>query len=232
MSRYRRHCRRAAVAATAAALVAAFFVPQAGAVTPSEDACRTTDNYTPKGNCGPFTQVFRDAFNTAVPKGRFRDCAGDYDYRCEGLKADYPSVYANWGAYPSGWPDTATSGADGNGGRTFGGYYRPELTTSIIRQPSGDGQLRVRMYRPSTGGSNRVSAPVPRKCMNLRYGKFTERLIVRTRTDGYKMAHLHYSPDEIDVGAHVIGPAAARRAPGERERIRSSHSSRLRRARG
>lgn len=69
---------------------------------------------------------------------------------------------------------------------------------SIIKQSSGDGQLRVRMYRPLAGGSNRVAAPVPRRCMNLRYGKFTERLVVRSRTDGYKVAHLHYSPDEID----------------------------------
>jgi hypothetical protein len=34
--------------------------------------------------------------------------------------------------------------------------------------------------------------------MNMQYGKFTERFIVRTRTNGYKMAHLRYTPNEVD----------------------------------
>lgn len=169
------------------------------AVAVSEDACRTTDNNTPRGDCGPFDQLYAENFSTApVPLGSFSGCAGDGDHRCAGLKTKYPRYYTTLGAYPDGWPDTATSGADGNGGRTFGGYYRPQDTMSVYRASNGDGQMRVKMWRPAAGGSVHSSAPVPLKCMNLRYGKFTERFVVRTLTNGYKVAHLHYSPDEID----------------------------------
>jgi beta-glucanase (GH16 family) len=34
--------------------------------------------------------------------------------------------------------------------------------------------------------------------MGLRYGKFTERFRVSARTPGYKMAHLRYTPNEVD----------------------------------
>jgi hypothetical protein len=54
------------------------------------------------------------------------------------------------------------------------------------------------MYRPSAGGDNHVAAVVPRRCMDLRYGKFTERLVVRSLVNGYKMAHLRYTPNEVD----------------------------------
>jgi hypothetical protein len=169
----------------------------AGAVTPSQDACHTTTTGAPSGDCGPFKQVYRETFNNQiVPVGAFSSCS-DSTFQCAGLKSKYGRYYTTLGAYPDGWPDTATSGADGNGGRTFGGYYRPQLTISV-RKSGTDGQLRVHMYRSTSGGSNKVAAVVPLRCANLRYGKFTERFIVRTRTNGYKMAHLHYSPDEID----------------------------------
>jgi hypothetical protein len=172
--------------------------PAEADVYPTVDSCYVlTNTSAPKGDCGPFRQVFRDTFPTTVPLGKFKDCEGEGSFRCAGLAA-YPTVQANWGAYPNGWADTATSGADGNGGRTFGGYYRPQSTISVYKASNGDGQMRVKMYRPAVGGSIRSAAVVPRKCMNLRYGKFTERFVVRTATNGYKMAHLHYTPDEID----------------------------------
>lgn len=163
---------------------------------PSQDACAVTNNNTPVGNCGPFTQLWKDNFNNGdVAVGKFSNCAGDHDHRCEGLVGT--RYYDTVGAYPSGWPDTAGSGADGNNG-PVPGVYRPESTISVVTV-NGDGMMRVKMYRPSTGGSNRVAAVVPRKCMNLRYGKFTERLIVRGPIqDGYKMAHLRYTPNEVD----------------------------------
>jgi hypothetical protein len=161
---------------------------------PSQDACHVTNNDTPSGNCGPFVQLWRENFNAQqVPVGTFRDCAGDGDHKCAGAAG---TRYATTlGAYPSGWPDTAASGADGNNG-PLPGYYRPESTMSVIKQSNGDGQMRVRMT--SDGVTNKVAAPVPLKCMNLRYGKFSERLVVRTRTPGFKMAHLRYTPNEVD----------------------------------
>lgn len=183
----------------AGALVCALATPAPAADTfPSQDACHVTNNNTPRGNCGPFTQVYAEDFGAVqVPVGAFSSCAGDHDHKCAGLKTSYPRYYSTLGAYPSGWPDTAASGADGNNG-PVPGYYRPESTMSVIKQSNNDGQMRVKMYRPSSGGANRVAAPVPLKCMNLRYGKFSERLIVRTRTPGFKMAHLRYTPDEVD----------------------------------
>lgn len=181
----------------AGAAVTATSPAQAADIFPSQDACGVTNNNTPVGNCGPFVQLWQENFNGAdVAVGKFSNCGGDGDFRCEGLAGT--RYYDTVGAYPSGWPDTATSGADGNGGRTFGGYYRPENTVSVFTQSNGDGQMRVKMYRPAAGGSNRVAAVVPRKCMNLRYGKFSERFIVRTATSGYKMAHLRYTPNEVD----------------------------------
>lgn len=161
---------------------------------PSQDACHVTNNNTPSGNCGPFVQLWKENFNGAnVAVGKFSSCAGDGNHRCEGLAGT--RYYDTVGAYPSGWPDTAASGADGNNG-PLPGYYRPESTVSVITQPNADGQLRVKMT--SDGVRNKVAAVVPRKCMNLRYGKFTERFVVRTRTAGFKMAHLRYTPNEVD----------------------------------
>lgn len=184
--------------AAVAALALACLVPSAGTATaadtfPSQDACKVTDNNAPSGDCGAFTQVYRENFNAVqAPVGAFSGCV-DGSFACSGLKAKYPAYYAGLGAYPSGWPDTAASGADGNNG-PVPGYYRPEKTVSTVK-PGTDGMLRVRMT--SNGSSNAVAAVVPRKC-TFRYGKFTERTIVRTATPGFKMAHLRYSPDEVD----------------------------------
>lgn len=183
--------------AMSGALALSTLSPASAADTfPSQDACKVTNNNTPVGNCGPFVQLWKDNFNDQnVAVGKFSNCAGDGDHRCEGLVGT--RYYDTLGAYPNGWPDTATSGADGNGGRTFGGYYRPQDTTSVYTASNGDGQMRVKMSRGASG-SNKVSAVVPRKCMNMRYGKFTERFVVRTATPGYKMAHLRYTPNEVD----------------------------------
>lgn len=191
---------RGALAAVlaAGALVCALASPAPAADTfPSQDACHVTDNNTPRGNCGAFTQVYAENFNGGnVPVGTFSGCAGDGDFRCSG--ASGTRYYATLGAYPRGWYDTANPKNHSNGNdRTFGGEYRPDTTMSVRTASNGDGQMRVHMHRPASG-DNHVAAPVPRPCMNLRYGKFTERFVVRTRTDGFKMAHLRYTPNEID----------------------------------
>lgn len=177
----------------------AFVAVGALLLTGSAASAAPGPNDMPRGDLPGWKQIYAENFNDVqVPVGAFSGCAGDGDHRCAGLKSAYPRYYSTLGAYPNGWEDTATSGNDDNGGRTFGGYYRPQDTMSVIKQSNGDGQMRVRMWRPAAGGAVHSSAPVPLKCMNLRYGRFSERFVVRTATPGYKMAHLHYSPDEID----------------------------------
>ena len=180
----------------AGALLLALTSPgQAADVFPSQDACHVTSNASPSGSCGAFKLLYRETFNNqTVPVGTFRGCAGDGNFYCSGTAG---TRYTQMGAYPEGWTDTAGHHGDGNSG-PVPGVYRPDLTTSVIRTSTGDGQMKVHMYRPSSGGSNRVAAMVPRKCMNLRYGKFTERTRISARTKGFKMAHLRYTPNEID----------------------------------
>lgn len=193
-----RNTRKALTALTAAgAFVLGLTAPaQAADTFPSQDACHVTNNNAPRGNCGPFVQVYADNFNGLnVPVGAFSQCGGDGDFKCLGLKAKYPRYYSTLGAYPVGWTDTAGHNGDGNSG-PVPGDYRPDRTVSVITQPNGDGQMRVRMAY--VNGRNQVAAVVPLKCMNLRYGKFTERFVLRSRSDRFKMAHLRYTPNEID----------------------------------
>lgn len=184
------------VAALAAfTLVLGCTTAQAADVFPSQDACKVTNNNTPRGDCGPFKQVYAENFNGGnVPVGAFSQCAGEGDFKCAGLKTKYPRYYSTLGAYPVGWTDTAGHNGDGNSG-PVPGDYRPDKTASVVTNGT-DGQMRVKMT--FSGGRNQVAAMVPVKC-NFRYGKVTERLIVRgPLSDRFKMAHLRYTPDEID----------------------------------
>lgn len=182
-------------AVSAMALAAIPIGARAADTFPSQDACHVTNNSSPAGNCGAFTLLDRETFNAVqVPVGGFSSCAGDGDFKCAGLKTKYPSYYTTMGAYPSGWPDTAGSSADGNSG-PVPGTYRPEKAVSVIMAGT-DGQMRVHMSYAS--GANTVAAVVPLKCMNLRYGKFTERIKISNTSDRFKMAHLRYSPNEVD----------------------------------
>lgn len=193
----RKPWKRAGIAGAAASLIlaGAMLTPStsnAADTFPSEDACHVTNNNTPVGDCGLFKQLYHENFNNAnVAVGAFSNCGGDYDYQCQGLAGT--RYYDTLGAYPSGWPDTARQWYG------TGGYYRPESTVSVYTNSSGDGMMRVHMYRPSSGGANKVAAVVPRPCINLRYGKFTERFVVRQRTNGFKMAHLHYGNNDEEI---------------------------------
>ena len=169
---------------------------------PSQDACHVVNNAAPVGDCGSFHQLYRENFNpggvvAAVPLGKFSSCAGDGDFHCAGLKSAYPHYYDTLGAYPNGWQDTAGNPNEDRG-RTFGGNYDSPTTISVRASSTGDGIMRVHMWRSASGGSNHVSAPVPRRCMGLRYGKFTERFKISARTPGFKAAHLRYTPNEVD----------------------------------
>lgn len=175
-------------------------LPVAGAlvmacVSPSPAA--GAPNSLPVGDLPGWSQLWAENFNSAVsapvPVGRFSDC---------GHSPDTPSAYCSglpkgkwrdtlW-AYPAGWPDTAKSGADGNDGAPFGGTYQPQRTVSIGKGYDGTGTLKVAMYRPVAGGENVVGAVVPRKCMDLRDGRYSARIKVTRADRGFKSAWLRY----------------------------------------
>jgi hypothetical protein len=162
---------------------------------PSQDACHVTDNFMPHGNCGPFRQIFAENFSVgSVPLGGFSDCnhntASPAAY-CGGLTGHWRR---DWWAYPSGWRDTAKSGADGNRGAPFGGTYEPQDTVWV----SG-GEMHIRMYRPAAGGDNHVAAVAPRACGNMWYGKYSERFLVSRLAAGFKSAHLFYQRGQFEI---------------------------------
>lgn len=204
----RKTWRNAGIAGAAASLLiaGAMVVPSLGNAAdtvPSADACHVTNNNMPTGNCGPFVQTYSENFNgDTVPVGAFSDCNHNTDTPqayCGGL-TNYPKYYQDWWAYPTNWDDTAKSGADGNGGAPYGGAYRADKTVSVTPNGyDGGGTLKVDMYRPSTGTDNYVAAMVPKKCMNQRYGKYSERWKVTRNDGGFKSAHLFYQGgQEID----------------------------------
>ncbi len=112
----RRYRLRGAAALVTAVLEASLTVPPATAVPPSEDACHTTADVMPRGDCGPFHQVFAEDFDgDVVPLGSFSDCDHDADTpnaHCGGLTGSYR---ADWWAYPRGWYDTAHPRNHSNG---------------------------------------------------------------------------------------------------------------------
>lgn len=186
----------------------AYTAPTKPATTPPPSTGSTTGSTTsgqamPVGNLTGWKQIFADDFTTNVPLGAFSNCNNNTDTPqayCSGLAA-YPHYYSDWWAYPAGWPDTAKSGADGNGGAPFGGQYHPEDTVSV----SG-GQMHVHMYRPASGGDNHVAAVVPKLCMNQEYGRYVERFRVSHADPGFKSAHLFYQGGyEIDYPENDYG---------------------------
>lgn len=157
----------------------------------------------PSDNLAGWRQVFVTDFPGEVPVGAFSDCNHNVDTAqavCLGLRP-YGRYFQDWWAYPSGWPDTAASGADGNVGAPFGGAYRPESTVSV----SG-GAMHIRMFRPAGGGPNAVAAVVPRACMSHQYGRYSERFRVVHADPGFKSAHLFYQGGhEIDFPENDYG---------------------------
>ncbi|MBW8700216.1 hypothetical protein MBT84_11460 [Streptomyces sp. MBT84] len=194
-SRPRRRYRLRGAAALVTAVLEAFLtVPQATAVPPSGDACHTTADVMPRGDCGPFHQVFAEDFDgDVVPLGSFSDCDHDADTRnahCGGLTGSYR---ADWWAYPRGWYDTAHPRNHSNGNnRVLGGEYRADDTVWVGPAADGDGRMHIRMYRPASGGDLHVAAVVPRRVMRQTYGKYSARVRVVKAAPGYKSAWLLY----------------------------------------
>ncbi|MEC4018815.1 glycoside hydrolase family 16 protein [Streptomyces sp. H27-D2] len=190
----------AGLALASVASLLAWLTPVSGASPSSRDACRTVGDGMPRGDCGPFRQVFAEDFNRdSVPLGSFSNCEHDVDTRqayCDGLRGAYRE---DWWAYPDTWKDTAKSGADGNAVRAVGGTYHPEDTVWVGPADDGDGQMHIRMWRPQDGGDVHAAAVVPKKLMGRTYGKFSERFRVSKAAPGYKSAHLWYGDGcEID----------------------------------
>jgi hypothetical protein len=167
----------------------------------------------PVGNLPGWQQLFVDDFKTTIPQGAFSSCNNGVNSTqpyCNGLKP-YGSYFKNWWAYPTGWPDTAKSGADGNTGAPFGGVYHPEDTVSV-----NNGAMHIHMYRPNTGGDNHVATVLPLACSNHQYGRYVERFKVVHADPGFKSAHLFYQGGyEIDYPENDYNvPISAYTHPG------------------
>lgn len=153
---------------------ALFWVPGADGAPRPTDACRSSGNALPHGDCGPFWQVLAEDFNgDRVPLGSFSDCDHHADTSaayCGGLKGTYRD---NWWAYPTGWQDTAN-----DRDRSVVGTYHPEDTVSVGPGEHGDGMMHIRMWRPEDGGPVHAAALVPRAVMQMAYGKYSARIKV------------------------------------------------------
>lgn len=130
---------------------------------------------------GPFKLAWQSDFSTSYPLGTFASAT------------ENSSSVPGWGAYPSGWPDTATER-----GYSVGGHYDPGGTAWI----SG-GQMHIKMFRDSSGDVHSC-AMVPLAAFGQTYGKYVETFQVESPSTatGYKSAHLLYSTgsqnNEID----------------------------------
>lgn len=177
---------RTALAAAGVLALSLATAPGAHGAAPSEDACHTVSSAMPVGDCGPFRQVLAENFNgDHVPAGAFSDCDHNTEGKlayCSGLPADYRREF--W-AYPTGWQDTQKSNGQP------GGVYHPEDTVSVLPdEHDGDGEMRIRMYRPASGGDVHSAAVLPLAVKDQTYGKYSERFSVTTVNKGFKSAHL------------------------------------------
>lgn len=191
---------RVATALAGAALVLGTGAVPVSAQTVVQDPCGVSASM-PAGDCGPhWASKWGENFNgDTIRTGQFSDCdhgAESPDETCLGLPSGYRGEF--W-AYPRGWYDTANPKNHSNGNsRSFGGEYRADDTVSVsTRTGTSDGQLHVRMYRPSSG-DNHVAAIVAKPCAFMGYGKYSERFIVRDPSPGFKLAHLLFGANEVD----------------------------------
>lgn len=192
----RRRRKALIITSSGAALMAALLLSPGAEGAPSPNAM-------PKGDLPGWRQVWADNFNSAVAApvkvGSFSGCDHNADTPrayCSGLSGKWRDTL--W-AYPSGWEDTAKSGADGNGGAPYGGTYEPQKTISIGRGYDGGGTLKVAMYRPASGGNNVVGTVVPRKCMDLQEGRYSARVKVTRADAGFKSAWLRYEGERAEL---------------------------------
>lgn len=152
----------------------------------------------PKGDLPGWKQILADNFNgQKVALGKFSDCNHNPDTKqayCAGLPEPYKS---RWWAYPRNWPDTANQ-------RNYPqkGVYNPEQTVWIGPSSTGDGQMHIKMFRKT--GMNQVATIVPKKMMDMKYGRYAVRFKAQT-TPGYKLAWLLW-PTVNDAGSEIDFP--------------------------
>ena len=125
---------------------------------------------------GPWKPVWSSDFTVSARLGSFGGGGNGSSVHAPDLPS---ALQGQWGAYPSGWPDTATQR-----GYPVGGYYDPARTAWI----SG-GQLHMRMYRGASGPVH-SAALVPLAARDRTYGKYVETFRVSQMAAGYKSAHL------------------------------------------
>jgi Glycosyl hydrolases family 16 len=125
---------------------------------------------------GPWKLVWSTDFPVNAPLGSFGGGGNGASVNAPDLPS---SLQSQWGAYPSGWPDTATQ-------RDYpvGGDYDPATTVWI----SG-GQMHIRMWRGASGPVH-SAALVPMAASGRTYGKYIETFRVSKIAAGYKSAHL------------------------------------------
>ena len=125
---------------------------------------------------GPFQLVWSTNFPVAAPLGSFGGGGNGSSVHAPDLPS---ALQSQWGAYPSGWADTATQR-----GLSVGGYYDPGTTVWI----SG-GQLHIKLWRGASG-SVHSAALVPLAAQGRTYGRYVETFRVPEIATGYKSAHL------------------------------------------
>ena len=130
---------------------------------------------------GPqFTLKWSSTFPLSTPVGSFSGCSGT-TYQCSGIKN--ATLHENWGAYPSGWPDTcAGKNADVCAPGSEGADYEPQDTVSIANHM---------MIIKETPGA--MAAVVPLQALNMTYGEFTEKFRVTEAP-----AHVKNHPPQRD----------------------------------
>jgi hypothetical protein len=125
---------------------------------------------------GPFQLAWSTNFPVAAPLGSFGGGGNGSSVHAPDLPS---ALQSQWGAYPSGWADTATQR-----GLPVGGYYDPGSTVWI----SG-GQLHIKLWRGASG-SVHSAALVPLAAQGRTYGRYVETFRVSQIATGYKSAHL------------------------------------------
>jgi hypothetical protein len=150
--------------------------PATGRPSPVSTDPSSAGSPPPATQSGPFHLVWSTNFPVSAPLGSFGGGGNGSSVHAPDLPS---ALQGQWGAYPSGWADTATQR-----GLPVGGYYDPGTTIWI----SG-GQMHIKLWRGASG-SVHSAALVPLAAQGRTYGRYVETFRVPEIATGYKSAHL------------------------------------------